>query len=53
MDHLAFAQLLGSYGEFIGAIEVVATLGCVAVQLRQNTQSPSQTWPHFRGGLGR
>ena len=39
MDHLAFAQLLGSYGEFVGAIAVVATLGYLAVQLRQNTQS--------------
>ena len=39
MDHLTFAQLLGSYGEFIGAIAVVATLGYLAVQLRQNTQS--------------
>ena len=26
MDHLTFAQLLGSYGEFVGAVAVVATL---------------------------
>ena len=26
MDHLTFAQLLGNYGEFVGAIAVVATL---------------------------
>ena len=26
MDHQAFAQLLGNYGEFVGAIAVVATL---------------------------
>jgi hypothetical protein len=26
MDHQAFAQLLGSYGEFLGAIAVVALL---------------------------
>lgn len=34
MDHLTFAQLLGSYGEFIGAIAVVATLIYLAVQIR-------------------
>ena len=37
MDHLALAQLLGNYGEFIGAIAVVATLAYLAVQVRQNT----------------
>ena len=31
MDHQAFAQLLGSYGEFVGAIAVVATLMYLAV----------------------
>jgi hypothetical protein len=39
MDHQAFAQLLGSYGEFVGAIAVVATLVYVAGQLRQNTNA--------------
>ena len=34
MDHQAFAQLLGSYGEFVGAIAVVATLMYLAVQIR-------------------
>jgi hypothetical protein len=34
MDHQAFAQLLGSYGEFVGAIGVVATLGYLAIQIR-------------------
>jgi hypothetical protein len=38
MDHLSFAQLLGNYGEFVGAIAVVATLGYLAVQIRQNTE---------------
>jgi len=38
MDHLAFAQLLGSYGEFIGAISVVATLVYLSIQVRQNTK---------------
>ena len=39
MDHQAFAQLLGNYGEFVGAIGVVVTLGYLAVQIRQNTRS--------------
>jgi len=38
MDHQAFAQLLGNYGEFIGAIAVVATLIYLAVQVRQNSR---------------
>ena len=37
MDHLTFAQLLGNYGEFLGAIAVVVTLGYLAYQIRQNT----------------
>jgi hypothetical protein len=37
MDHQAFAQLLGNYGEFLGAIAVVATLAYLAMQIRQNT----------------
>lgn len=39
MDHQAFAQLLGNYGEFVGAIGVVVTLGYLAIQIRQNTRS--------------
>lgn len=39
MDHQAFAQLLGNYGEFVGSIAVVATLGYLAVQTRQNTRA--------------
>ena len=38
MDHLTFAQLLGNYGEFLGAIAVVVTLGYLGVQIRQNTE---------------
>jgi hypothetical protein len=38
MDHQAIAQLLGNYGEFFGAIAVVATLIYLAVQIRQNTR---------------
>jgi hypothetical protein len=36
MDHLTFAQLLGNYGEFFGAIAVVVTLGYLAIQIRQS-----------------
>ena len=39
MEHQAFAQLLGNYGEFVGAIAVVITLVYLAVQIRQNTES--------------
>jgi len=41
MDHQAIAQLLGNYGEFVGAIAVVITLGYLAVQIRQNSESLS------------
>ena len=39
MDHVTFAQLLGNYGEFLGAIGVMVTLIYLALQLRQNTKS--------------
>ena len=39
MDHQALAQLLGNYGEFVGAIAVVVTLGYLAFQIRQNSES--------------
>ena len=39
MDHHGFAQLLGNYGEFFGAIAVVVTLGYLAVQIRHNTNA--------------
>ena len=51
MDHQGFAQLLGNYGEFVGAIAVVATLGYLAVQIRQNTsamQASPRTYPLAR-----
>jgi len=34
MDHQTLAQLLGNYGEFLGAIAVFATLFYLAVQVR-------------------
>ena len=39
MDHQAFAELLGNYGEFVGAIAVVVTLMYLALQIRQSTRS--------------
>ena len=39
MDHQAFAQLLGNYGEFVGAIAVVVTLAYLTIQIRQNNKS--------------
>ena len=39
MDHQAFAQMLGNYGEFFGAIAVVVTLVYLAGQLKQNTNA--------------
>ena len=36
MSTLEFSQLLGSYGEFVGAIAIVVTLIYLAVQLKQN-----------------
>jgi hypothetical protein len=38
VDHQTFAQLLGNYGEFVGAIAVVFTLGYLAVQIRQSNR---------------
>ena len=38
MDHQTFAQLLGNYGEFVGAIAVVATLAYLALQIRQSNK---------------
>jgi hypothetical protein len=39
MSGLEFSQLLGNYGEFVGAIAIVITLIYLAVQLKQNTES--------------
>ena len=38
MDQQTFAQLLGNYGEFVGAIAVLATLAYLAVQVNQAKQ---------------
>ena len=43
MTLMEIAQMLGSFGEFFGSIAVVATLGYLAVQIRQNTRSMDET----------
>ena len=42
MDQVTFAQLLGSYGEFIGSIAVLATLVYLGLQTRQNSRAIEQ-----------
>ncbi len=37
MSALELSQLLGNYGEFVGAIAIVITLVYLAIQVRQNT----------------
>jgi hypothetical protein len=39
MDIQATAQLLGNFGEFVGAIAVVVTLGYLAVQVRHSREA--------------
>jgi len=43
MDHQAFAQLLGNYGEFVGSIAVLATVFYLALQIKQYKQSLSSS----------
>ena len=44
MSSLEISELLGNYGEFVGAIAVVATLAYLSIQIRANTKSTrSQT----------
>ena len=42
MDHQTFAQLLGNYGEFVGAIAVVVTLAYLAVQVRYGKRATEE-----------
>jgi len=39
MEHQAFAQLLGNYGEFVGAIAVVITLVYLSMQIRSSAKA--------------
>jgi hypothetical protein len=43
MDHQSFAQLLGNYGEFVGAIAVVITLVFVGIQVRQSSRTMAES----------
>ena len=43
MTLMETAQLLGNFGEFFGAIAVVATLGYLTLQVRQNTLAMQST----------
>jgi hypothetical protein len=38
MDHQSFAQLLGNYGEFLGATAVFVTLIYLATQVRHTSE---------------
>jgi len=49
MDHQAFAQLLGNYGEFVGALAVVITLGYLAVQVRHSKEATEANTRQMRG----
>ena len=52
MDFMSTAQLLGNVGEFVGAIAVVATLGYLAIQIRQNTKATrAQTAQDLTGSM--
>jgi hypothetical protein len=42
-------EALGAIGEIVGAIAVVVTIGYLAVQIRQNTESLHAAT--FQGGL--
>ena len=44
MDHQTFAQLLGNYGEFVGAIAVVGTLIYFGVQLRKTERAMANSF---------
>ena len=39
MNLMDMSQILGNFGEFVGSIGVLVTLGYLAVQIRQNTRA--------------
>ncbi len=55
MDLMSTAQLLGNFGEFFGAIAVLATLVYLVVQIKQNTKmlrsSISNSWVQSRANV--
>jgi hypothetical protein len=46
MDHQAFAEMLGNYGEFIGSVAVLATLVFLSLQFRQYRMTLSSSTAH-------
>ncbi len=46
MTLMETAQLLGNFGEFFGAVAVVATLAYLAVQIRQNKDATRASTHH-------
>ena len=46
MNLLEVSQILGNFGEFLGAIGVVITLAYLALQVRQNTQATQAASHH-------
>jgi hypothetical protein len=53
MDHQMFAEMLGNYGEFVGAIAVVATLVYLAVQVKHNRESMDKNTRLVRADMER
>jgi len=52
MDLMSAAQLLGNFGEFVGAIAVVVTLAYLAVQVRQqNLESQAKSLHEILSGF--
>jgi hypothetical protein len=52
MDHQAFAQLLGNYGEFVGAFAVVATLVYLAIQIKSARVASEASHIAIKGNSG-
>lgn len=58
MDLMQTAQLLGNFGEFVGAVAVVATLGYLAVQIRNSNRQNQRdairhTWDSLNATIDR
>ncbi len=49
MSTLEFSQLLGNYGEFVGAIGVVATLMYLVIQVRHSKDALDANTNAIRG----
>jgi hypothetical protein len=52
MDHQEFAQLVGNYGNLVGALAVVVTLAYLGIQIRQSNQAASRdSYMHWMSEL--